>query len=90
MDVISASLGSTPPFSTYVDDPLAIGSFHAVARGITVVCSCGNTGPYPQTVANTAPWIISVAASTIDRAFPTLITLGNNQTFVVRAFLLNW
>ncbi|XP_023739674.2 subtilisin-like protease SBT3.9 isoform X2 [Lactuca sativa] len=87
VDVISASLGSTPPFSTYVDDPLAIGSFHAVARGITVVCSCGNTGPYPQTVANTAPWIISVAASTIDRAFPTLITLGNNQTFVGQAFV---
>ncbi|KAL4585181.1 hypothetical protein LXL04_009796 [Taraxacum kok-saghyz] len=87
VDVISASLGSTPPFPTYIDDPLAIGSFHAVARGITVVCSCGNTGPYPQTVANTAPWIISVAASTIDRAFPTLITLGNNQTFVGQAFV---
>ncbi|KAI3765511.1 hypothetical protein L2E82_15547 [Cichorium intybus] len=86
VDVISASLGSAPPFSAYVDDPLAIGSFHAVARGITVVSSCGNAGPYPQTVANTAPWIITVAASTIDRVFPTLITLGNNQTFVGQAF----
>lgn len=83
VDVLSVSLGASPPLPSYVDDTLAIGSFHAVAKGITVVCSGGNSGPYPQTVTNTAPWIITVAASTIDRAFPTAITLGNNQTFVV-------
>lgn len=82
VDVLSVSLGSPPPLSTYVDDVLAIGSFHAVARGISVVCSAGNSGPYPQTVINTAPWVITVAASTIDREFPALITPGNNQTFV--------
>ncbi|KAJ7967255.1 Subtilisin-like protease [Quillaja saponaria] len=82
VDVISASLGSTPPLSTYVDDVIAIGSFHAVAKGISVVCSAGNSGPYPQTVINTAPWIITVAASTIDRAFPSIITMGNNQTLL--------
>ncbi|KAK1262311.1 Subtilisin-like protease [Acorus gramineus] len=80
VDVLSVSLGSSPPLSAYVDDVLSIGSFHAVARGITVVCSAGNSGPYSQTVINTAPWIISVAASTIDRAFPTPFTLGDNQT----------
>ncbi|KAJ8763391.1 hypothetical protein K2173_002274 [Erythroxylum novogranatense] len=82
VDVLSMSLGSAPPLATYVDDALAIGSFHAVANGITVVCSGGNSGPYPQTVINTAPWIITVAASTIDRAFPTTITMGNNLTVV--------
>ncbi|XP_030522893.1 subtilisin-like protease SBT3.9 isoform X1 [Rhodamnia argentea] len=86
VDVLSVSLGAPPPLPSYVDDTLAIGSFHAVAKGITVVCSGGNSGPYPQTVINTAPWIITVAASTIDRAFPTAITLGNNQTFVGQAF----
>ncbi|KAL8253536.1 hypothetical protein R6Q59_031757 [Mikania micrantha] len=86
VDVLSVSLGTSPPFATYVDDPLAIGSFHAVAHGITVVASCGNSGPYPQTVTNTAPWLITVAASTIDRAFPTSITIGTNQTFIVRIF----
>lgn len=86
VDVISLSLGAPPPLPSYVDDTLAIGSFHAVAKGITVVCSGGNSGPYPQTVINTAPWIITVAASTIDRAFPTAITMGNNQTFVGQAF----
>ncbi|CAK9142074.1 unnamed protein product [Ilex paraguariensis] len=86
VDVLSVSLGSSPPLATYVEDVLSIGSFHAVAKGIPVVCSGGNSGPYPQTVINTAPWIITVAASTIDRAFPTMITLGNNQTVVGQAF----
>ncbi|KAK4761222.1 hypothetical protein SAY87_006115 [Trapa incisa] len=85
VDVLSVSLGSTPPFPSYVDDPLAIGSFHAVAKGITVVCSAGNSGPFPETVANTAPWLITVGASTIDRAFPTAVTLGNNQTLAGQA-----
>lgn len=84
VDVLSVSLGSSPPLPSYVDDALAIGSFHAVAKGISVVCSGGNSGPVPQTVGNTAPWLITVGASTIDRAFPTTITLGNNQTFVVK------
>lgn len=83
VDVLSVSLGSSPPVISYVDDVLAIGSFHAVAKGVSVVCSGGNSGPYPQTVINTAPWIITVAASTLDRAFPSTITLGNNQTLHV-------
>lgn len=85
VDMLSVSIGSSPPLSSYVEDMLAIGSFHAVARGIPVVCSSGNSGPYSQTVINTAPWLITVAASTIDRAFPTVVTLGNNQTVVGQA-----
>ncbi|XP_042508604.1 subtilisin-like protease SBT3.9 isoform X2 [Macadamia integrifolia] len=85
VDVLSISLGSPTPLDSYVEDVLAIGSFHAVANGITVVCSAGNSGPFSQTVSNTAPWIITVAASTIDRAFPTAFTLGNNLTFVGQA-----
>ncbi|XP_058735117.1 subtilisin-like protease SBT3.5 isoform X2 [Vicia villosa] len=80
VDIISASLGSSPPLPTYVEDVLAIGSFHAVAKGICVVCSGGNSGPYAQTVINTAPWVITVAASTIDREFPSTVILGNNHT----------
>ncbi|KAK7264239.1 hypothetical protein RJT34_31845 [Clitoria ternatea] len=80
VDILSVSLGSSPPLPTYVEDALAIGSFHAVAKGISVVCSGGNSGPYAQTVINTAPWIVTVAASTIDREFPSTVILGNNQT----------
>ncbi|KAL2477041.1 Subtilase family protein [Forsythia ovata] len=89
VDVISMSLGSLPPLSTYVDDTVSIGSFHAMAKGISVVCSGGNNGPYSETVVNTAPWVITVAASTIDRAFPIIITLGNNQTFVGQALYMS-
>ncbi|XP_031498064.1 subtilisin-like protease SBT3.9 [Nymphaea colorata] len=85
VDVISVSVGKNqPPQPGYLDNQNApsIGAFHAVARGITVVCSGGNAGPFPQKVTNGAPWIITVAASTIDRSFPTTITLGNNRTLI--------
>ncbi|GFY89720.1 subtilisin-like serine endopeptidase family protein [Actinidia rufa] len=88
VDVLSVSLGSYPPLASYVEDVLSIGSFHAVAKGISVVCSAGNSGPYPETVINTAPWVITVAANTIDRAFPTAIILGNNQTVVGQALYI--
>ena len=85
VDVLSLSIGYSLPLFSDVDerDGIATGSFHAVARGITVVCGAANHGPSAQTVQNTAPWILTVAASTMDRAFPTPITLGNNKTFSV-------
>lgn len=82
VDLLSLSLGSSPPLASYVDDVLSIGSFHAVTKGISVVSSAGNSGPYSETVINTAPWVITVAASTIDRDFPVVVTLGNNQSVV--------
>eukprot|EP01018_Ginkgo_biloba_P025018 Gb_41377 [translate_table: standard] len=78
VDVISISLGSTPPLQDYFASSSGIGSFHAMEKGVTVVFSAGNDGPYPASVANTEPWGISVAASTIDRSFPTNLVLGNN------------
>ncbi|KAK7247050.1 hypothetical protein RIF29_41926 [Crotalaria pallida] len=82
VDVLSVSIGKTIPVLSYVDqhDATAIGSFHATAKGITVVCSAGNAGPISQTIVNTAPWIVTVAATTIDRTFQAGITLGNNHT----------
>ncbi|KAK4266599.1 hypothetical protein QN277_027494 [Acacia crassicarpa] len=82
VDVMSISLGVDVPLFSYVDqrETISIGSFHANAKGITVVCSAGNGGPIAQTVTNTAPWLITVAATTIDRGFPITITLGNNHT----------
>ncbi|OMP02779.1 hypothetical protein COLO4_10835 [Corchorus olitorius] len=87
VDVLSLSIGYSLPLFSDVDerDGIATGSFHAVIRGITVVCGAANDGPSAQTVQNTAPWILTVAASTMDRAFPTPITLGNNKTFLGQA-----
>ncbi|XP_043714725.1 subtilisin-like protease SBT3.6 [Telopea speciosissima] len=83
VDILSVSIGALQLPLTYVDSGIAIGGFHAVEKGITVVCSAGNSGPYSYTVKNIAPWIITVAATTIDRAFFTKITPGNNQPFLV-------
>ncbi|XP_031115642.1 subtilisin-like protease SBT3.6 [Ipomoea triloba] len=84
VDVISASFGKDVPLSAEVDpiDSLHFGSFHAVAHGITVVAAGGNEGPAAQTVSAADPWILTVAANTPDRDFPTPITLGNGQTFM--------
>ncbi|WJX53085.1 hypothetical protein P8452_39122 [Trifolium repens] len=61
VDVLTVSLGITIPLFSYVDqrDTIAIGSFHATSKGITVVCSTGNSGPTSQTITNTAPWLIT-------------------------------
>ncbi|XXG76257.1 hypothetical protein AAC387_Pa08g0642 [Persea americana] len=87
VDVLSLSIVSKVPLFFDVDrhDGIAMGSFHAVAKGITVVCAAGNDGPLSQTVSNIAPWIITVAAVTMDRSFPTVITLGNNRTITGQA-----
>ncbi|CAL2259970.1 unnamed protein product [Prunus armeniaca] len=80
VDIISTSLGSDVPIQ-YLKDPIAIGSFHAMKKGILTSSSAGNNGPYPATVSNYAPWILTVAASTIDRRFTAKAVLGNGQVY---------
>ncbi|KAL6844804.1 hypothetical protein ACP4OV_025463 [Aristida adscensionis] len=76
--VLSVSLGRSS--EEYLEDGVAIGSFHAVQSGVTVVCSAGNDGPAAGTVLNTAPWVVTVAASTMDREFPAYLVLaGSNK-----------
>ncbi|XP_051146483.1 CO(2)-response secreted protease-like isoform X2 [Andrographis paniculata] len=82
VDIISISIGGSSIFqSSFLTDAIAIGAFHAEQMGVAVVCSGGNDGPNPYTVVNSAPWIFTVAASTIDRNFQSTILLGNNQSF---------
>lgn len=77
VDVLSLSLGGFPlPF---YDDNIAIGGFRAAAKGVSVVCAAGNNGPIPSSVANEAPWVTTVGASTLDRTFPALVRLGDGQ-----------
>lgn len=90
VDVLSLSIGFWIPLYSDVDerDGIATGSFHAVTNGISVVCGAGNDGPAAQTMQNTAPWVLTVAANSIDRAFLASITLGNNQTLTVFSIFL--
>ncbi|RZC94477.1 hypothetical protein C5167_026208 [Papaver somniferum] len=81
VDVISISVGGKAPFTILgEDDVIGLGSFHAVSKGIPVVAACGNDGPYAQTVGHVAPWIVLVAASTLNRIFTVTINLADNQT----------
>lgn len=85
VDVISVSLGSSFPYP-YFDDPIAIGSFHAMKNGILTSNSAGNSGPYPLSVSNYSPWSLTVAASTIDRKFVSQVVLGNGKILTVSEF----
>lgn len=73
VDVLSLSLGGFP--GEYFEDGLSIGAFHAVRKGITVICSAGNDGPTAGSVTNVSPWILTVGASTLDREFQTFVDL---------------
>ncbi|KAL3631958.1 hypothetical protein CASFOL_024942 [Castilleja foliolosa] len=78
VDILSVSLVHDQAVVDFTSDPIAIGAFHAVENGITVVCSAGNVGPSPATVSNVAPWILTVAATTIDRELVAGVVLGRN------------
>ncbi|KAJ4720461.1 Subtilisin-like protease [Melia azedarach] len=79
VDIISISI-SLNSHLDYLADPIAIGAFHAEQMGIMVICSAGNDGSTPFTVKNTAPWILTVGASTIDRDFQSTVLLGNGKS----------
>ncbi|KAM0911217.1 hypothetical protein ACQ4PT_013605 [Festuca glaucescens] len=75
VQVLSLSLGG--PATDYAADLMALGTLYAVNNGVVVVCSAGNSGPQPGSVSNLAPWMLTVAASTMDRDFPAYVTFGN-------------
>ncbi|CAH9138433.1 unnamed protein product [Cuscuta epithymum] len=79
VDIISISVSGTPRH--FFEDPIAIGSFHAMKRGILTSAAAGNEGPTLGTVQNVAPWILTVAASSSDRQFDSQVKLGNGQLF---------
>uniref|UniRef100_A0ACD5TWL5 Uncharacterized protein n=1 Tax=Avena sativa TaxID=4498 RepID=A0ACD5TWL5_AVESA len=80
VDVISVSIGGgNGAVSPFYIDPIAIGSYGAVSRGVFVATSAGNEGPAPMSVTNLAPWIATVGAGTIDRSFPAEIVLGDGR-----------
>ncbi|XP_042499358.1 subtilisin-like protease SBT4.14 [Macadamia integrifolia] len=79
VDIISISIGSG--IVGYLNDSIAIGTFHAMKKGILTSASAGNGGPTPGTVENHAPWILTVGASGTNRQFRSKVMLGNGKTF---------
>ncbi|CAK8544039.1 unnamed protein product [Lathyrus sativus] len=77
VNLISVSIGG--PSRQFFSDPIAIGAFHAMRRGVLTACSAGNDGPRPRSVENVAPWILTVAASTVNRMFTTQVAFGDGK-----------
>ncbi|TXG69224.1 hypothetical protein EZV62_004159 [Acer yangbiense] len=80
VDVMSLSLGF--PETIFDGNPIAIGAFAALKKGIFVSCSAGNSGPDAYTIFNGAPWITTIGAGTIDRDYAAHITLGDDELTV--------
>ncbi|MED6112421.1 hypothetical protein PIB30_061541 [Stylosanthes scabra] len=78
VDIISISVGTSFALPL-AEDPIAIGAFHAMAKGILVSQSAGNNGPITASVSSIAPWLITVAANTIDRQIIDKVVLGNGN-----------
>ncbi|KAK7307668.1 hypothetical protein VNO77_40926 [Canavalia gladiata] len=79
VNVLSISLGGEAV--SYNDDTLAIGAFAAMEKGIVVSCSAGNSGPELSSVSNSAPWMMTVGAGTLDRKFLAYVRLGNGKNY---------
>jgi subtilisin family serine protease len=81
VDVLSFSISAASPGAPFNYDLVAIAAFKAMERGIFVSAAAGNDGPGAGTISNSAPWVLSVAAGTTDRAIRTTVRLGNGQQF---------
>ncbi|XVF73322.1 hypothetical protein PTKIN_Ptkin12aG0192400 [Pterospermum kingtungense] len=79
VDVLSVSIGGAT--EDYVTDSISVGAFHALKKGIITVTSAGNEGPGLGSVSNHSPWLLTVAASGIDRQFRSTVKLGNGKIF---------
>ncbi|KAL6652243.1 hypothetical protein ACP70R_011168 [Stipagrostis hirtigluma subsp. patula] len=80
-DIISMSIGKRGHSMLFHNDTFAIGTLAAIEKGVFVSMAAGNNGPYARSVSNEAPWMLTVAASTMDRSIRTTVRLGNGQYF---------
>lgn len=82
VDILSVSLGLvfSPDIST---NAISIGAFHATEKGILTVAAVGNQGDALGSVVNVSPWMLSVAASSIDRQIISKLVLGDGKTLIV-------
>ncbi|KAK1425831.1 hypothetical protein QVD17_21192 [Tagetes erecta] len=78
VDIISISINHDDPMELTFD-PIAIGAFHALERGILTVNAAGNNGPSLFRMNSYAPWILHVGASDMDIRIVSKLLLGNNE-----------
>lgn len=78
VDVINYSIGGGAAQTTISITGQAF--YSAAVAGVFVAASAGNSGPGSSTLDNAAPWITTVAASTIP-SYEATATLGNGEAF---------
>lgn len=78
VDVLNYSIGSGS--ESAVDEPISLAFLSAASAGIFVAASAGNSGPGASTLDNTAPWVTTVAASTI-APYEGTVVLGDGRSF---------
>jgi subtilisin family serine protease len=76
VDVINYSVSS----SDAVDDPVDLAFLSAASAGIFVATSAGNAGPEASTLHHVAPWVTTVAASTV-APYAGTVVLGNGKKY---------
>ncbi|KAK9131578.1 hypothetical protein Sjap_012065 [Stephania japonica] len=74
VDLMSLSLGFG--FDPFFHNPISLGAFAAVEKGIFVACSAANNGLDAYNIMNGAPWITTVWAGTLNKEYSALLTLG--------------
>ncbi|PKU61959.1 Subtilisin-like protease SDD1 [Dendrobium catenatum] len=81
VDIISMSLGGGKNYPLY-EDSVSRGSIAAIQHGIIPVTAAGNYGPDTGTLSHSAPWVLTVGASTTDRRITSIVELGDGRTFL--------
>ncbi|KAJ4979094.1 hypothetical protein NE237_009874 [Protea cynaroides] len=84
VDILSVSLAGAIS-DNFDKNVISIGAFHAMQKGILTSVAAGNDGPLFDSITNVAPWMLTVAATSIDRRLISTVTLGNNITIVGHA-----
>nr|GEY96999.1 subtilisin-like protease SBT4.3 [Tanacetum cinerariifolium] len=65
------------------EDPVAIGSLHALKRNILTSVVVGNNGPHLGSIQNSAPWMITTGVSYMDCRIMGKLLLGKESILVV-------
>ncbi|CAN8103298.1 unnamed protein product [Discula destructiva] len=90
VNIISMSLGGPPRIGGGGDiDAISTGGFGAISRGVLVSASAGNSGPELGSVSNNAPWVMTIAASSLDRSFPGAVELGSGTSYSGQSLCTN-
>ncbi|CAL5056681.1 unnamed protein product [Urochloa decumbens] len=80
VDVLSMSLGDDGG-AGFHEDPVVAATFSAVMRGVVVCAAAGNTGASSPagSVANDAPWILTVGASSPEQSVAAFSSRGPSR-----------